>query len=126
MRKVLLLALFLIGISSFTAEAQLLKSKTEKKLSVAPTWYVSDVNGFQLIFADREGRIENLKDFKAQDPAYDPDIVIIKDEKLGDWRVAETIEESMSNDTAAAPANSLTTIRRKLSEVLEYKRTGRN
>lgn len=124
MKRILFLALFLIGITTIQSQAQLLKPKSEKKLSVAPTWYVTDVNGFQLIFADREGRIENLKDLKAQDLSYDPDIVVVKDDKYGEWRVAETLEESMSSDTTVSP--NLAVIRRKLSDVIEYKRTGRN
>lgn len=125
MQKVFFLLVFLIGLSSYSAEAQLLRSKSEKKLNVSPTWYVTDVNGFQLIFADREGRIENLEDLKTHDRNYDPDVVIIKDEKFGDYRIAETIEEAMQADTLNASSN-LTAFRRKHSQIIEYKRTGRN
>lgn len=120
-----LIACLMLGIGMPAAEAQVFKPKTDKKLNVAPTWYVTDVNGFQLIFADRQGRIENLQDMKLKDPSYDPDIVMIKDEKFGDWRVAETLDETMTSDTTVAPGPNLAVIRRKLSEIIEYKRTGR-
>ena len=124
MKKIFFLLMLLAGMA-FGANAQILKSKGDKKLNVSSTWYVTDVNGFQLIFADRQGRIENLKDLKAQDSAYDADVVVVKDEKFGDWRVAETLEESMSSDTALTPSPNLAVIRKKLSEIIEYKRTGR-
>jgi hypothetical protein len=125
MKKFLLLALFLIGITAFSAEAQLIKPRADKKLNVAPTWYVTDVNGFQLIFADRQGRIENLQDMKLKDTTYNPDIVVIKDDKFGDWRVAETLEESHVQDTTLSPGSNMAVIRRKLTDIIEYKRTGR-
>ena len=125
--RFLLLTLLVAGLHAAPAAAQVFQPKADKKLSVAPTWFVTDVNGFQLIFADREGRIENLKDLKAQDPSYDPDIVVVLDTKWNEqWRVAENLSESQSGDTSAAPTQSPSVIRRKLSEVIEYKRTGRN
>lgn len=124
MKKIFLLLALIAGLA-FGADAQILKSKGDKKLNVSSTWYVTDVNGFQLIFADRQGRIENLKDLKAQDAGYDADVVVVKDEKFGDWRVAETLEESMSSDNSMAPSPNLAVIRKKLSEIIEYKRTGR-
>lgn len=124
MKKLFFLFLLLTGII-FHSEAQLLKSKGDSKLNVTPTWYVTDVNGFQLIFADRQGRIENLHDLVTKDPSYNPDVVIVKDAKFGDWRIAETLDETMSGDTAAAPATNLSVIRKKLGEIIEYKRTGR-
>lgn len=124
MKKIFFLFALLLGIA-FHADAQLLKSKGDTKLNVAPTWYVTDVNGFQLIFADRQGRIENLQDLVVKDPSYNPDVVIVKDEKFGDWRIAETLDETMTGDTTQAPNKNLAVIRKKLAEIIEYKRTGR-
>lgn len=131
MKKFILLSIFLFSITLFPASSQHTKSKSERKITVAPTWYVTDVDGFQLIFADREGRIENVRDLKAQtpltkflaDPEYDPEIVVVKDEKFGEWRVAETLEESLAQDEKSGNSK---VIRKKLSEIIEYKRTGRN
>ena len=131
MKILILLSFLLFSFALLPASAQHTKSKSERKITVAPTWYVTDVGGFQLIFADREGRIENLRDLKAQtpltkflaDPAYDPEIVVVKDEKFGEWRMAETLEESLSQNENSG---NTTVIRKKLSEIVEYKRTGRN
>ena len=131
MKKLILLSLLLFSVALFPAIAQQTKSKSERKITVAPTWYVTDVDGFQLIFADREGRIENLIDLKNQtplrkllaDPAHDPEIVIVKDDKFKDWRLAETLEETRSENQNSV---SNTVIRKRISEIVEYKRTGRN
>lgn len=115
MKKLLILATLLFAFAG-SVEAQ----KRSKNIKIASAYYWADVNGYQLIFADREGRLEVIDEARKIDADYDPDITIVKDAKLGEWRVAETMEE------ASKMADDMAVVRTKRKFIFAYKRTKYN
>lgn len=115
MKNLIILAFAFVAFLG-TAEAQ----KSRKEIKIAAAYYWTDVNGYQLIFADREGRLEVIDEAKKADPGYNPEITIIKDEKAGVWRVAETMEE------AGRLADDMAVARRPREKIYAYKRTKYN
>lgn len=99
------------------------QTQVPKQIPVALTFYVCDMNGFPLIFQDRFGRLTAVEDlqkdyvFKRNADKYDPEITILYDEKISDFRSAENPAEH------AMEANAKTVFKKPYSEIIEYRRT---
>lgn len=117
-----LLFLFLISFMAFginEVNAQKVKlSKEAKEVRATSSKWVTNIDGFALIWYDTEGRMDLHETMAKIQPDYDPDLTYIKDEELGVWRLAITIEESQRMP------DKMSVIRSKWSEALPYKRTG--
>lgn len=120
MKKLLLLLAFLsIATISNEAFAQKIKlSKQAKEVRASSSKWVTNVDGFALIWYDTEGRMDLHETMAKIQPDYDPDLIYIKDEELGVWRLATTIEENQRMP------DKMSVIKSKYSEALPYKRTG--
>lgn len=115
--------LFLVWTLSLmlTEEVNAQKVKTSKEskevLAKASKW-VYPVDGFALIWYDTEGRMDLHETMSKIEKDYDPDLTFIKDEELGIWRLAITMEENQR-----MPDN-MAVIKGKYTKAIPYKRTG--
>lgn len=94
----------------------------EKAIPVGSKYYSADVDGFALIFVDREGRIEVMHDIqkdvfqKTKDSSYDPMVKVIWDDELMAYRTAENLMEHRLE------VDGERVVQKLLSEIVEYKR----
>lgn len=108
--------LFLAWIFSLNltteAEAQSKKIKTESAK------FVTQVDNFNLIFSDTQGQMDIHETMKKINPDHNPTLNIIKDEKLGLWRLAVTLEE------ANMMPDNMKVVSAPYDKIIPYKRTG--
>lgn len=117
MRKLILFLATLFAILTVTlieASAQSKKIKTES------AQYVIQVDNFNLIFQDTQGQMDIHETMKKINPDHNPKLNIVKDEKLGIWRLAITLEE------ANRMPDKMKIISAEYDKILPYKRTGYN
>lgn len=122
MKKTLVLFALMLFAASFSmpeAQAQKVKlSKESQKVLAKASKWVTNVDGFALIWYDTEGRMDLHETMSFSEKDYNPDLTYIKDEELGFWRLAVTIEEN------SRMPDKMSVIRSKYSDAKPYKRTG--
>lgn len=93
-------------------------AQSGKKIKTESAKYVIQVDNFNLIFLDTQGQMDLHETMKKIDPAHNPKVNIIKDEKLGTWRLAVTLEE------ANMMPDKMKVVSAEYDKILPYKRTG--
>lgn len=121
MRKLILFLATLFAIWTvsliISTEANAQKSK---KIKTESAQYVIQVDNFNLIFQDTQGQMDIHETMKKINPDHNPKLNIVKDEKLGIWRLAITLEE------ANRMPDKMKIISAEYDKILPYKRTGYN
>lgn len=93
-------------------------AQKNKKIKTESAKYVIQVDNFNLIFLDTQGQMDLHETMKKIDPEHNPKLNIIKDEKLGAWRLATTLEE------ANMMPDKMKVVAAEYDKILPYKRTG--
>jgi len=121
MKKLLFIlsVIFAIGIGTNESFAQKIKlSKESQEVIAKSSKWTLEVNGFVLIWYDTEGRMDLHETMSKIEKDYNPDLTIVKDDELGVWRLAVTLEENGRME------DKMSTVRGKYTNAIPYKRTG--
>jgi hypothetical protein len=116
--QILLTALVIgFAINSLTTTEALAQSK-KRLLKTEAAKYTIQVDTFVLIFEDTQGQMDVHDTMKKINPEHNPVLNVIKDEKLGIWRIATTLEE------ANKMPDKMNVVSAAYDKILPYKRTG--
>jgi len=113
-----ILATLMVGVALNIITTNEVKAQFKKKvIKTESAKYTVEVDNFLLIFEDTQGQLDVHDTMKKINPDHRPIINVIKDEKLGIWRVATTLEE------ANKIPDKKSVIAADYDKILPYKRT---